>query len=412
MIDLFAKRAVEAPWANVEDLPSSPLQRVMMAIIFTSTFFAILVWALRMYSRVSSKQLGLDDWLMTGAMLFSVALLGPTYMYLKYLYGGFPTSSLPPDWDPSPMLFWNWIMQVLYNPILALVKSSVLVFLLRLSGHKPVVRHAIYALNAINLATMVAIFLVVVFQTIPINAYWDAAIPKQRSIDGPLFYITSAIVTIVTDFFVLALPFWVFLGLKMRVAAKIGLIMIFLGGGLSIIAAILRLHALRRRLYNLDPSYDARNTIGDTYAAIEVNLSIIAASIPALRPLFRRWMPGVFSNKSSSGGTPGYNGGQYAPYGARTGNGTGTSRINRNTIGSGFPLKDMRSTHAEVRGHSPNGSEEEIMTFNGIIRTTDVKVTFNDSNSIMTDKELGTKYVGSGKAAKRDNSEIGLDSNV
>ncbi|KAK1990447.1 hypothetical protein LX36DRAFT_592576 [Colletotrichum falcatum] len=410
MIELIAKRAVEARWANVEDLPSSPMQQVIMAIIFTSTISALLIWALRMYSRFSSKQLGLDDWLMTGAMLFSLALLGPTYMYFKYNYGGFPTSSLPADFDLSPVLFWNWFMQVFYNPILALVKSSVLVFLLRLGGHKPGVRYAIYALNTINLATMVAIFLVVLFQTIPINAFWDFTIPKQRQIDGPLFYISSAVITIITDFVVLALPFWIFMGLKMRMAAKVGLMMVFLASGLSIIVAILRVNDLRKRLYNLDPGHDFRMTIGDTYSTIEVNLSIIATCIPALRPLFRKWMPGLFSNKSSAG-KAGYNSNHFATYGTGTANRAGASRHNRNTLGGGFPLKDMRNTHTEVRGHSPDGSEEEMMTFNGIVRTTDVKVTYNDSKSIETDKESGTEFAKPAMPTRRS-SALGFGSNV
>ncbi|WYZ35089.1 hypothetical protein EsH8_I_001365 [Colletotrichum jinshuiense] len=407
-MDSEVERAVHARWANVEDLPSTPTQKVIMAILFLFTLTALLSYALRMYSKFSIKQIGLDDWFMTGAMFFSMALLAPTYMFFKYYYAGFATSALPADWDPTPMLFWNWIMQVLYNPILALVKSSILVFLLRLGGHKRGVRWTIYALNAVNLATMVAIFLVVLFQTIPINAYWDASVKKEREIDGPLFYITSAIVTIVTDLFVLAIPFWIFLGLKMRMAPKIGLILVFLTGGASIIVAIIRVHELRRKLYNLDPSYDARHGIGDTYSTIEVNLSIIAACVPALRPLFRKWMPGMFSNKSSADNNA-YNSSQYARYGTGTGTGTGAVRNQRNTIGNGFPLKDMRNTHTEIRGHSPDGSEEEIMTFNGIVRTTNVEITYNDSQSVVTDKESGTERIDSETPVRR-NSKFGLGS--
>ncbi|KAF6830877.1 CFEM domain-containing protein [Colletotrichum plurivorum] len=389
----FWERGIEARWKKVADIPSTPLQHVAMGILFFFTLSALLTYGLRMYSKITSKQLGLDDYFMTGAMFFSLALLAPTYMFFKYYYVGFPTSSLPADWDPSPMLFWNWIMQVLYNPILALVKSSVLVFLLRLGGHKRGVRRAIYVLNAVNLLTMVAIFLIVLFQTIPINAFWDPSVQKQREIDGPLFYIVSAIITIITDFFVLAIPFWIFLGLKMRMAAKIGLIVVFLAGGVSIVVAVLRVHELRKKFYNLDPGYDARNGVGDTYSAIEVSLSIIAACVPALRPLFRKWMPGMFSNKSSNDAGPYAGSEQYARYGTGTGNGTGTGASSkhhhRNTVENGFPLKDMRSTHTEIRGHSPDGSEEEIMTFNGIIRTTNVQVTYDDSQSMVTDKEAG-----------------------
>ncbi|KAF6796334.1 CFEM domain-containing protein [Colletotrichum sojae] len=407
----FWERGIEARWKNVGDIPSTPLQHVAIGILFFFTLSALLTYSLRMYSKIKSKQLGLDDYFMTGAMFFSLALLAPTYMFFKYYYVGFPTSSLPADWDPSPMLFWNWIMQVLYNPILALVKSSILVFLLRLGGHKRGVRWAIYGLNAVNLLTMVAIFLTVLFQTIPINAFWDASVRKQRQIVGPLFYIVSAIITIITDFFVLAIPFWIFLGLKMRMAAKIGLIVVFLAGGVSIVVAILRVHELRKKFYNLDPGYDARNGVGDTYSAIEVNLSIIAACVPALRPLFRKWMPGMFSNKSSNDAGPYAGSGQYARYGTGTGNGNGTgassNHHHRNTVGNGFPLKDMRSTHTEIRGHSPDGSEEEIMTFNGIIRTTNVQVTYDDSQSMSTDKESG-KDNGAVEKPAGHNSKFGV----
>jgi hypothetical protein len=54
----------------------------------------------------------------------------------------------------------------------------------------------------------------------------------RRQIDGPMFYITSGIITIVTDFLVLLIPIWIFTGLKMRFVAKMGLIMVFLLGGM------------------------------------------------------------------------------------------------------------------------------------------------------------------------------------
>ncbi|OLN88332.1 hypothetical protein CCHL11_00201 [Colletotrichum chlorophyti] len=248
-------------------------------------------------------------------MFFSMAFIIPTYMFFKYHYVVFPTSSPPDDWDPSPILFWDWIMQVLYSPILALVKSSVLVFLLRLGGHNRGVRWTIYGLNGINLVTMTAIFLVVLFQTIPINALWDPNMPKRREINGTLFYIASAIITIITNFL----------------------------------------------------------------STIEVNLSIIAACIPALRPLFRKRMPQMFPNKSANGNRA-YNNGHYS----RHGNGVGNVTGNRpNTAGNGCPLKDLHGTHTEIRGHSPNGREEEFVNFNGIIKTTNGQVTYDGFNPTM-----------------------------
>lgn len=39
-----------------------------------------------------------------------------------------------------------------------------------------------------------------------------------------------------------------------------------------------------------DPTY----SIGFVTSAIETNLAIITASLPALKPLFKRWFPSVF----------------------------------------------------------------------------------------------------------------------
>lgn len=128
-------------------------------------------------------------------------------------------------------LYWIFIMQCLYNPILALVKSSVLIFLLRIGGHRNGIWWAAHVLNAVNLMLMVAIFLVVLFQQIPIQSYWDLSITPKRTIDSETFDIATSCITIATDTLVLVLPIWLFSGLQMHIGTKIGLIMVFLASG-------------------------------------------------------------------------------------------------------------------------------------------------------------------------------------
>ncbi|PKS12975.1 hypothetical protein jhhlp_000316 [Lomentospora prolificans] len=364
----------------VSELPTTSLQQSGIAIIFTFNALALVVYLLRIYSRIVTKQVGIDDHFITGAMICSLGLLVPTYMFFRYEYIGFPTSEVPDTYDVEPVLMWNWIMQVLYNPILALVKSSILFFLLRLGGHRRRIRWAILSLNTFNLAMMVAVFLVVIFQTMPVRAYWDRSITPDYQIDGPAFYISTAIITIITDFLVLLLPFWIFLGLKMRLAPKIGIILIFLIGGVVTAVGIVRVHELRKKFYNIEPGYDSRDGIGDTLSTVECCLAIICACAPAMRPLFKRWLPGLFTNDSSRD-QYGYNdtsGAIRTDYGtnlrARRGH-TKTGSIDEIGLDT---LK--RSGHTEIRGHSPDGSEEEIMTYNGIIRTTNIQVSYNEAS--------------------------------
>ncbi|KAF5243573.1 hypothetical protein FANTH_8152 [Fusarium anthophilum] len=358
-------------YVPVSEIPTNSTQQTGIAIIFLMTSLAFVTWSARMYSRFSKKQIGIDDWFVTVAMLFSIGLHVPYYYFFRYEYIGFHTKDLPKNYDIEPVLFYNWIMQVLYNPILALVKSSILFFLLRLGGHNRGIKWAIYGLNGFNVALMIAIFLTVVFQTIPINAYWDLSIKPERQIDGPVFYISSAIITIITDVLVLLIPFWIFIGLKMRIAAKLGLIVVFLMGGVVTIVAILRVVELYKKFYI--KGYDSRHSLGDTLSSIEVNLAIIACCGPALRPLFRRMFPRLFSGKSTND----------------TGKYNTPSRYGNGTAGvSSFHLKDMHRsrTQTEIRGYSPNGSEEEIMTYNGILRTTAVDIKYGDAHSTDTDQ--------------------------
>lgn len=78
---------------------------------------------------------------------------------------------------------------------------------------------------------MVATFLVVVFQCRPISGAWDLELMgTAKCVDPVSFSESTAIITIITDLLVLALPFWIILGLKMPRKVKLSLIGVFFLG--------------------------------------------------------------------------------------------------------------------------------------------------------------------------------------
>ncbi|KAF6823902.1 hypothetical protein CPLU01_11126 [Colletotrichum plurivorum] len=119
-------------------------------------------------------------------------------------------------------------------------------------------------------------------------------------------------------------------------------------------------------------SNDPFHNIGVVHNVVVVNLSIISASAPALQPMFRRWWPKLFGG-IGSGKTSGlkYYGNASRP---------------RNTArnGDNIALKNMRMTrrghHTEIRSTSLTESEDEIMTYNGIVRTTNVNLTYESAS--------------------------------
>jgi len=57
---------------------------------------------------------------------------------------------------------------------------------------------------------------------------------KGTCVDTGIFYIATSALTIFTDLAVLALPFWIFLGLKMPLKVRIALMGVFLLGGVYV----------------------------------------------------------------------------------------------------------------------------------------------------------------------------------
>lgn len=432
--------------------PTSSQQRLGLAIILFFPLLAVLVVCLRVYSRVRTKQFGLDDHVVLLATTLSIGETVACYRYIKTNFVGIHYDQVPAVHDEHAALVWSFVVQVLYNPILALVKTSVLLFLLKLGSQKRAVRRSIYALNAFNLALMVAIFLVVIFQCNPIAYNWDLSIKNGHCIHRGTFYMATAALTIFTDILSLALPFWVFLDLKLPRRVKVALLFVFLLGGLYVLCSlfflfflffpfslsssrmltspsvtaisIVRLVFFYKAFFlpaNSDPTY----SLAFCLSAIEVNLAIVCASAPSLRGLVRYWFPHFFSSNRANynydyryrygypdGSGRGQHGGHGQPGGRAchiygtgsvstkitsrwkdggrgrgSGKGGGSSDErwpkHRSDVDGGdsfalnvLPGSEVR-THTDVQSHSLSASEEEIMTYNGIVRTMNVSVQYD-----------------------------------
>ncbi|KAF4962176.1 hypothetical protein FSARC_9750 [Fusarium sarcochroum] len=354
--------------------PHSTMQRSGFACMFFFCAAAFCTWSLRMYGRITARQLGWDDLLITISMALAIPETICAYIAMRAAYIGIHAWEIPQDADWVGAQRWNYVALLIYNPILALVKTSVLLFLLRLSGQKRSVRNSIIGLMIFNLCQMVALFICWVFQCTPIDFYWDKTPPKEGTcINEHAFLVSTASLTIMTDLLVLILPLWIFIGLKLPLRVRLAIIGVFTLGGVVTLLGILRLVWMIEKNKQLkttnivesDYTYDIRFA----YAVIETNLAIITASAPALRPLFLKWFPNFFSALRSSGN-------RYQS-GSRNRGNTGV----RNSLRGTFPLKDMTKGRAAIRAQSPTNSEEEIMTYDGIMKTSDVTVHYGEAES-------------------------------
>jgi hypothetical protein len=131
--------------------------------------------------------------------------------------------------DPTLSGIINYIVVMLYNPELALVKSSVLFFLLRLGGHQPLLRRSIHVLNWSNIGLMVAVLFASIFTCVPIHKYWNPTVPGRCN-NMMLQYLITSGLTVLTDILVLAIPVKIVVGLQLPKKLKAILICLLCSG--------------------------------------------------------------------------------------------------------------------------------------------------------------------------------------
>lgn len=117
--------------------------------------------------------------------------------------------------------------------------------------------------------------------------------------DGIRLYYANAGLNVTTDLLVAVLPIKAILSLRISKRQKTALIVILTLGWFVCIVSILRLHALYELAQHNDSTWYGAATA--YWSAIEVNLAIVCASTPALKPLVIRIIPAFSSRRRSSG---------------------------------------------------------------------------------------------------------------
>ncbi|ROT41440.1 MFS general substrate transporter [Sodiomyces alkalinus F11] len=214
----------------------------------------------------------------------------------------------------------EYVFSVLYNPALMATKSSILVFYLRLSKNtQRVLRFASWAtLAVVNLAGAV-LTLVNIFQCSPINAAWQVWTEPVRCIPLLTLFICAAPVNIITNLVIVALPIPVLTSMRLPPRQKYILVFTFSLGIFVTVVDVVRIYYLQQAISApASPSTDRKSSFGGTHnfawnsslsfmwSAVEVNVAMICACIPTLKPLMVRILPAMLidpdgTRRSSSG---------------------------------------------------------------------------------------------------------------
>ncbi|KAI9680534.1 MAG: hypothetical protein M1817_003974 [Caeruleum heppii] len=275
---------------------------VTAAVIATSSC----VVALRLVSRVAIvRKVSWNDhfmilaWVLAFGLSFSICFGTSRGLGLR-------DADIRPEWEAS-LIRSEYVFSVLYNPALMATKTSILLFYLSLSKTRPFFRWSCFTtLAVVNVAGAVLTFLNI-FQCRPALAAFQTQLsPSETCIDIFTLYLSSAPVNIITDLAILFLPMPLLTSMRLPRKQKNILVITFALGGFVAVVDVVRIAYLQQAsLSRLEAGIDSTSRLGGRndfswyaslsymWSAVEVNVGIICACVPTLKPLVVRILPAL-----------------------------------------------------------------------------------------------------------------------
>jgi hypothetical protein len=198
-----------------------------------------------------------------------------------YHYYDIPDLSIA---DRTQAAKYDLANQLLYNPILALVKASIVLFLWRLEDRRKVIRWSLIAFFILNLGLAIATFVADLCQCTPVSYYWKHFVTDTYDAEGKMtekagtciqqvnFFLITAGLSVLTDILIMIIPAAMVWKLKMNRSKKIAVWAVMsLGWVVAVVGAVrIVLYYYRFQPDNIDRSYSLAYTI----SGAEVNMYV------------------------------------------------------------------------------------------------------------------------------------------
>ncbi|KAK2806519.1 hypothetical protein FQN50_005802 [Emmonsiellopsis sp. PD_5] len=311
------------------------MEALTISIVFSSlaTFFVVA----RFFTRgVLVQRIGYDDWTSLAALIFSLIFMG-LFVGEKVNGLGNHITDIPPDMMTKMMICF-WLSVPMYNSSLYCTKASIVLMYLRIFPGTTI-RKVCYAMLSFLIAYGLWAVVSGYLNCIPVQKFWDDSL-DGGCINMDKLWLSNAIMHIITDVTLLAMPMPIISTLQLPMRQKFAVMGIFALGGLLVphlfphlnkrsqsdktvntfssvcITSGLRLHSLRiigrskdktcklQIFPHLERKEKAALTklpiLGDnvgaaSWSAIECNVAIICSSLSTLRPLLAKIFPRIFS---------------------------------------------------------------------------------------------------------------------
>ncbi|EEQ35102.1 hypothetical protein McanMca71_001710 [Microsporum canis] len=277
---------------------SVPDKGIVLFIVGTvMVIIAGLVVLLRLVGRYLREGLRIDDWTILAALLIAIVFTVVHNIGVRYGLGKHGDDI--PEQDKIQAFKMLLCAQVLFKLIIGLTKASILFLYLRVFAANKYFRWACISLIIFSSLASIAYVFPTLFQCRPLAAFWDRTIPHECMNDLGI-WLSYALINIITDILIFALPIYYISRLSLEFRDKIALIFVFLLGGFVCLISIIRTMTFSKSAQPVDVTYTF--LFNAIWATIELNTAIICACLPIIRQPLSILFPTVFGSSPQSRG--------------------------------------------------------------------------------------------------------------
>ncbi|KAL1842996.1 hypothetical protein VTJ49DRAFT_3473 [Mycothermus thermophilus] len=252
----------------------------------------------RIATRLVRNSLGWDDWTIVFSLSIypfpqanSIVLSVAIQLAVSWGYGMHKADLTKAELETC--LRWFFIAQTPYKVVVFLNKVSVVLLYMRIFVGNSF-RIAAYAVLFVIFGYSIGGIAATIWQCVPIEGAWNKAVPA-KCIDSNSFWVAYAVLNILTDVMVLALPVVPVMKLQLRWRERFLILGVFLLGAFVTITSILRVTSVQNSLKNRQDqtwSFIERGV----WTLIESNLGIICACLPVLKQPLGKLFPRLFGS--------------------------------------------------------------------------------------------------------------------
>ncbi|OQE17396.1 hypothetical protein PENFLA_c024G03936 [Penicillium flavigenum] len=275
----------------------SPIRNKANVITITNSVFGVsAIVATFIRSLEFRKHFGQEDIFVIFGLLFSV---GMGILEIFMIDAGYGRDIWTISFSNITLILkYNWIVEMLYVGAITSIKMAFLNLYLHIFPNFGL-RNAIYIVMGIVVAYYFAFFFGICFNCLPVSYIWTSwtGETKGSCLDFNAFGIACAVINIVLDVTVMALPLHEIMKLNLRPMKKVLVMLMFCTGFFITIVSIIRLKSVVTFAHTTNATYDYVPVA--YWSLIESYTAVFCVSMPAIRRLFNRLLYTCFGIQSS-----------------------------------------------------------------------------------------------------------------